>query len=346
MTDDGVVLDHPGLDQRRTKGVFIEGGIEGEFRWAAIATDSPVTQVQCKGAAMISEPHDTTIAFLGTGQMGTPMASRLIANDFNVRAWNRTRGRLKGLIDLGAVEAETPARAADGADIIITMLTDGATVQNVMAGTDGAFTNSKRGVVWLQMGTVGVEWTDRLEQLATESGAPLVDAPVSGSVVPASSGELIILASGPSEARPFANAVFDVIGRDTFWLGAAGAGSRAKLVLNNWLVDLVEMVAETLRISEAFGLDPRVIVEILADAPTRSPYAVAKARSMLDGDFTSNFALKHAVKDAELALEAAHGVHEDLPLTDSLISTWQRAMEDGAGELELSVVYRYVGAST
>jgi 3-hydroxyisobutyrate dehydrogenase len=113
-------------------------------------------------------------------------------------------------------------------------------------------------------------------------------------------------------------------------------------VLNNWLVDLVEMVAETLKISTSLGLDPLVIVEILADAPTGSPYAVAKARSMLDGDYSPNFALKHAVKDVLLALDAANSVNEELPLTASLIATWQRAVADGAGDLDLSVVYRYV----
>ena len=295
---------------------------------------------------MTRTPHDLTIAFLGTGQMGTPMASRLVEADFNVRVWNRSKDRLKGLIDLGAVEALTPAAAADHADVIITMLPDGATVESVMGGTDGAFAAVRHDAVWLQMSTVGVEWIERLQKLATDAGALLVDAPVSGSVAPASTGQLIILSSGPVEARALAKMVFDVLGHETFWLGDAGAGSRAKLVLNNWLVDLVEMVAETLKISQALGLDPRVIIDILSDAPTGSPYAVAKARSMLDGDFTSNFALKHATKDALLALEAARGVHEELPLTASLISTWQRAMDDGAGDLDLSVVYRYVGAST
>lgn len=293
---------------------------------------------------MTKKPHDVTIAFLGTGQMGTPMASRLISADFKVQVWNRSRGHLKGLVDLGAVESATPARAATGADVMITMLPDGATVQSVMTGSDGAFGASNPDVVWLQMGTLGVEWTDRLQRLALQSGVLLVDAPVSGSVVPASTGQLIILASGPSEARPLADLVFDVLGHHTFWLGDAGAGSRAKLVLNNWLVDLVEMVAETLKVTQALGLDPQVIIDILADAPTGSPYAVAKARTMLDGDFTSNFALKHAVKDARLALDAARAVHEELPLTASLISTWQRAMDDGAGDLDLSVIYRYVGA--
>jgi 3-hydroxyisobutyrate dehydrogenase len=287
--------------------------------------------------------HDVTIAFLGTGEMGTPMASRLIKAGFNVRVWNRSKERLKGLVALGGTEAPSPALAAAGVDVVITMLPDGPTVEKVMGGVDGGLSTLKRGSVWIQMGTIGIDWTQRLQELATEAGALFIDAPVSGSVQPASTGQLLILASGPDEARSIAEPVFEAMGRHTFWLGAAGSGSRAKLVLNNWLVDLVEMVAETLKVSRALGLDPRVIVDMLSDAPTGSPYAVAKARSMLDGDFSTNFALKHAVKDALLALDAAHDVGGELPLTESLISTWQRAMEDGAGDLDLSVIYRYVG---
>lgn len=288
--------------------------------------------------------NDVTIAFLGVGQMGTPMASRLISAGFNVRVWNRSKERVKGLVQLGGTEASTPAVAAAGADVVITMLPDGPSIETVMRGAEGALDTQTSGTVWLQMGSIGIEWTERLRKVATEAGVLFVDAPVSGSVAPATAGKLIILASGPEEAQSIAEPIFEVLGSRTFWLGAAGAGTRAKVVLNNWLVDLVEMVVETLRFSEALGLDPRTIVEILADAPTGSPYAVAKARSMLDGDFSPSFALKHAVKDASLALDAARSVDEELPLTASLIATWQRAVTDGAGDLDLSVVYRSAGA--
>ncbi len=288
--------------------------------------------------------NDVTIAFLGVGQMGTPMASRLISAGFNVRVWNRSKERVKGLVQLGGIEASTPAVAAASADVVITMLPDGPTTEAVMQGAESAFATLSSGTVWLQMGTIGIEWTERLRKVATEAGVLFVDAPVSGSVVPATAGQLIMLASGPEEAQSVAEPIFEAMGSHTFWLGGAGAGTRAKLVLNNWLVDLVEMVVETLKFSEALGLDPRAIVEILADAPTGSPYAVTKARDMLDGDFSPNFALKHAMKDALLALDAARSVDEELPLTASLIATWQRAVTDGAGDLDLSVVYRYVGA--
>lgn len=286
--------------------------------------------------------NDVTIAFLGAGQMGTPMAARLIAAGYNVRVWNRSKDRVKGLVQLGGVEAATPAVAAANADVVITMLPDGPTIETVFSGADGAFATLTSDAVWLQMGTIGVEWTERLRKCAAEEGVWFVDAPVSGSVSPASAGRLIILASGPEEARPITEPILQNLGR-IVWLGAAGAGSRAKLVLNNWLVDLVEMVAETLTLSQALGLDPRAIIEILSGAPIGSPYAVAKARSMLDGDYSSNFALKHAVKDALLTLDAARSVDATLPLTESLISAWQRALADGAGDLDLSVIYRYSG---
>lgn len=286
--------------------------------------------------------HDVKVAFLGTGEMGTPMSSRLISAGFDVRVWNRSKERLRTLVLLGGVEALSPAMAVADADVVITMLPDGPTVNEVMSGDVGAYSTLKRGTVWLQMGTIGTEWTERLSGTALGYGALFVDAPVSGSVLPAASGQLLILASGPDEARVAADPVFAAMGRHTFWLGAAGAGSRAKLVLNNWLVDLVEMTAETLKISEALGLDPSVIVDMLADAPTGSPYAVAKARSMLRGDYSTNFALKHALKDALLALDAAQKVGKKLPLTESVISGWQRALADGAGDLDLSVIYRYV----
>jgi 3-hydroxyisobutyrate dehydrogenase len=289
------------------------------------------------------ELNEVTIAFLGVGQMGSPMASRLIEAGFNVRLWNRSRGRVQELVQFGGIEASTPALASAGAQVIVTMLPDGPAIQGVMEGKDGAFTTMSSGVTWLQMGTIGIDWTERFKRASADKGVSFVDAPVSGSVLPATGGRLLILASGPAKSRALAERIFHVLGTHTFWLGEAGAGNRAKLVLNNWLVDLVELTAETLKVSTALGLDPRNIVEILADAPIGSPYAVAKARNMLDGDFTTNFALKHAFKDATLALEAARSVDQELPLTASLMSTWQRAVADGAGDADLSVVYRYVG---
>ena len=281
----------------------------------------------------------TTVAVIGVGRMGRPMAIRLISAGLAVRLWDRSPTSTSGLVDAGAILASSPAEAVAGADVVLTMLVDGQAVYDAMTGPGGALADADSRFVWLQMSTVGIDWTDRLAELAAEHNVSFVDAPVSGSVVPAATGSLLILASGPDELRDLVAPVLDAMGRRTLWLGPAGAGSRTKLVLNNWLVDLVETTAEALRFGRALGLDPELIVDLLEGAPIGSPYAVDKARHMLAGEFAPNFALKHAVKDADLALAAASSAGSDLQVTRGFIDSWHRSMANGQGERDLSVVY-------
>jgi 3-hydroxyisobutyrate dehydrogenase len=275
---------------------------------------------------MTSSPQSsnvTTVAVLGTGSMGTPIARNLIAAGFPVSAWNRTAVRAAPLAGDGARLATTPADAARNADVVLTMLADGAAVQEAMSGPTGALQAMRPGSVWIQMATVGLDWIDRLSDLASEHGIELVDAPVSGSDGPAREAKLIVLASGPDEARARVQPIFDAIGRETLWLGQTGGGTRMKLVLNNWLVAQVEAVAETVALTEALGLDPRLFPQAIDDAPLGSPYAVAKARAMISGDFRPGFALRLAFKDAGLALDAAQELGLRLPLTAALAPRWQ-----------------------
>jgi len=285
----------------------------------------------------------TTVALLGVGRMGAPMAARLVDAGFTVRLWNRSSARVLPLVEAGASGAATPAEAVTGADLVITMLPDGSSVEAVMRGPDGALTATSTGTIWLQMSSVGVEWADRLAAMSADAGVGYVDAPVSGSVGPAETGTLLILASGPDDLQDAVAPVLDVLGRQTVWLGSAGAGSRAKLVLNNWLVDLVESVVEALHFSEALGLDPHLVVDMLDGAPIGSPYAVAKARLMLAGEFAPSFALKHAVKDAGLALEAAEASGTDLRVTASFIEPWRRAVAEGSGDQDVAAAYECLG---
>jgi hypothetical protein len=133
--------------------------------------------------------------------------------------------------------------------------------------------------------------------------------------------------------------VFAALGRSTVWLGAAGAGTSAKLVLNNLLVDLVEVTAEALTFAKGLDLDPAAVVELLGRTPLGSPYTVQKARAMLAGDFRPAFALKHAVKDAGLAVDAARASDTRLALTEALLPSWRSAESDGHADDDLSVVY-------
>jgi 3-hydroxyisobutyrate dehydrogenase len=291
---------------------------------------------------MTSSPQSsnaTTVAVLGTGSMGAPIARNLLAAGFPVSVWNRTAAKAAPLADDGARLAPSPADAAKNADVVLTMLADGAAVEETMSGPAGALEAMRPGSAWIQMATVGVDWIGRLIDLAEEHGVELVDAPVSGSDGPAREAKLIVLASGPDEARPRVQAIFDAIGRETLWLGPTGQGTRMKLVLNNWLVAQVEAVAETVALTEALGLDPHLFPEAIDGAPLGSPYAVAKARLMISGDFSPGFALRLAFKDAGLALDAAQEVGLSLPLTTALEPRWRQAIADGHADDDVSSVF-------
>jgi len=283
-------------------------------------------------------PSTPVIAFLGTGRMGAPMAANLARGGFAVRAWNRTASRAAPLAQDGAVIASSPAEAVQGAGIAITMLADGSATQQAATGPDG-FLAGGPGLIWVQMATIGMDWTARLAATAARHGVTFVDAPVSGSQGPAQAGQLTILASGPDQVRDVLAPVFGTLGRATVWVGPAGHGTRAKLVLNSWLVDLTEATAETLAFARQLGLDPAAIVDVLQSTPLGSPYAAQKAGLMLAGDFTPAFALKHALKDAELAATAASDSGSELTLTRALLPRWRRAAAGGHAEDDLAAIY-------
>ena len=278
------------------------------------------------------------IAFLGTGRMGGPMAANLARAGFGVRAWDRTASHAVTLAEDGATVAASPAEAVKGAGILITMLADGPATDQALRGRDGRL-DIPPGLIWIQMATVGTDWTQRFVNTATRYQVSFFDAPVSGSQGPAQAGQLTILASGPQWLRQAVDPVFAALGRATAWLGPAGHGTRAKLVLNNWLADLTEMTAETLAFARGLHLDPAAIVDLLDSTPLGSPYAVQKARAMLAGDFTPAFALKHALKDADLAAKAAQETGTELTLTDALLPRWRRAAASGHADDDLAAIY-------
>jgi 3-hydroxyisobutyrate dehydrogenase len=185
----------------------------------------------------------TQVAVIGTGIMGAAMASNLIAAGLPTTVWDRSPDATAPLAEAGARVAASARDAVGDAQVVITMLPTADVATSVMfgGGVAGALAD---GAVWAQMGTIGVtataEIAGQLGQL--RPGALFVDAPVSGSKGPAQAGQLLILASGPQQARPVVEPVFSVIGRKTVWLGPAGQGSRMKLAVNAYMSTLIEGV--------------------------------------------------------------------------------------------------------
>jgi 3-hydroxyisobutyrate dehydrogenase len=273
------------------------------------------------------------IAVLGTGIMGSAMARNLARAGHEVHAWNRTRARAEPLAADGVAVDDTAAEAIRDTDVVITMLVDGAAVQAVMEPLASHLGDA----VWSQMSTVGLKAITRLGGLAERAGATMVDAPVLGTKGPAEAGQLTVLASGPPAGRERCRPVYDVIGSRTVELGdAIGTASRMKLVLNSWLVALVEGLAESILLAEGLGLDAREFLEIIDGGALGVPYAKVKGPMMIERSYEPSFSLRNAHKDAVLAIDAAADAGLDLPLLDVVERRMRAAIEAGYGDEDVA----------
>ncbi|NSC21584.1 NAD(P)-dependent oxidoreductase [Streptomyces albus subsp. chlorinus] len=270
-----------------------------------------------------------SVAVLGTGTMGAAMARNLAAAGLDVRAWNRTRSRAEPLAADGVTVADEAADAVRGADAVLTVLYDGPAV---LAAMRAAAPGLAGGTVWMQSSTVGPDGLVPLAGFAQERGLRLVDAPVLGTRAPAEAGELTVLAAGPSSVRPRLAPVLDAVGSRTLWLGEEpGAASRLKLVVNNWVLTLVNGTAETLALAEGLGVAPDDFLGAVAGGPLDSPYLQAKAGLILQGAREASFPLSGARKDAELIARAAQAAGVRLDATPAVAERLRRAEAQGHG---------------
>ena len=287
--------------------------------------------------------ESNVVAVLGTGIMGAAMARNLIDAGMEVRVWNRTREKAEPLAEDGAKVADSPAEAADGADFLLTMLADTDAVEEALS--DGTLDALADDGVWLQMSTVGAEGNERLARLARERGATYVDAPVLGTKQPAEQGQLIVLASGPEGAREKSEPVFEAVGSKTVWLGEAGAGSNLKLVVNSWIVGLLGVLAETISLAKATGVDPAKFLETIEGGPLGLPYAQMKGKMMIEEDFPTSFSAKLARKDAGLVLDAAGAEDLHLTIAEAVAGHFDEAISAGYGEQDMAAIYESVKPS-
>ncbi|HJQ74865.1 MAG TPA: NAD(P)-dependent oxidoreductase [Gaiellaceae bacterium] len=276
----------------------------------------------------------TTVAVLGTGTIGEPIARNLARAGFELRVWNRTREKANPLADDGATVCDTAAEAARGAELVLTVLADAdATAETVEEVEFG------EAAVWVQMATVGVDGAERLAELAQEKGVPFVDAPVLGTRRPAEEGKLVVLAAGPDDALDRCAPVFDAIGQQTRRLGPAPNGSKLKMVTNLWLLAVTEGAAEAIALAEGLGLDPREFLATMEGSQIDTPYLHLKGEAMLERRLDPSFKLKLAEKDASLVLEAADRAGVEARVARAVREAFERGVELGHGDEDMAAVY-------
>ena len=279
------------------------------------------------------------VCMLGAGAMGSAMTARMLERSFDVRVWDRTWEKAEALSGSGANAFRDIEAAVRDADVVITMLADGAAVTSTM---DRALPAMPGGAVWVQMSTIGVEATAQAIALAgRRPDVVFVDAPVSGSIGPARAGTLTILASGPKATVDSLEPLFTALGHKTLWLGDAGAGSRMKLVLNAWLAMLVEGTAEFAVLATALGVTLDRVIECLQGGPLDALMVRTKLAKIGTRAFDPEFSLANAAKDVRLALqaEASGNGGLSLPMLEALDREWRLPLASGFGDQDVSVVY-------
>jgi 3-hydroxyisobutyrate dehydrogenase len=281
------------------------------------------------------------VAVLGIGAMGHGMAASALRAGIPVIAWDRRPEAARDLAERGAKVAASAADAARQASIVVTMVTDADAVISI-ARDHSMLAALAPGAIWAQMSTIGVAGIDRVAALATAERPDviLLDAPVSGSKEPAERGQLTIFASGPGEARSRVTPLFDALGQRTIWVGETGDGTRLKLVNNTWLAFANEAVAASVALAHLLGLATGTVVDALGSAPLVSPWQAAKLQRIAEGEFSPQFALSLALKDVHLALQAAGDGR--LEVLACLADEWQRAVGQGLGEQDLTVVTQVI----
>ncbi len=275
------------------------------------------------------------VTVLGTGIMGAGMAERLLDQGFAVDVWDRTPAAAVTLAERGATAHGQAADAIRTADVVVTMLPTGDAVTDLMLRQNNVAA-MRRGAIWAQMGTIGVEAIENLAAAVEEQrpDVAFVDAPVSGTRDPARNGQLTILGSGPDRARATLEPVFNALGQRVLWLGPAGLGTRLKLVLNTWLAFEVEAAAEASAAANRLGVPYDSLLAAVRGGPLASGTALARLAKMENSDHSPQFPLEWGLKDIDLTADATGP--QAIPVALAIADRWRLLVGQGNGRLDVS----------
>jgi 3-hydroxyisobutyrate dehydrogenase len=279
-----------------------------------------------------------SVALMGLGTMGAGMAANLLKAGFSLTVYNRTRSKAEVFASQGARVADSPAEAAQGATIILSMLADDAASREAWLGERGALAAAQEGAVLVECSTVSPAWISELGARAKQRGLELLDAPVTGSRTQAEAAQLTFLVGGSEAALATATPVLEAMSKEIVHLGPEGSGSKMKL-LNNFLCGVqVASLAEGIAWLERSGLDRDRAIDILKRGAPGSPLLANISARMTSQDYTVNFFLDLMSKDLLYAHEAAAASGVELTTATSARALFEQAAAQGFGEQDMSAV--------
>jgi 3-hydroxyisobutyrate dehydrogenase-like beta-hydroxyacid dehydrogenase len=262
--------------------------------------------------------------------MGQAMATNLVKAGHEVTVWNRTPGKLVE----GAAVAQTPAGAAQGAEVVWLCVSDTDAVETVMFGHDGVEQVLSQGMIIADSSTISPTATVKFAERVGQKGVAWVDAPMTGSKIGAANGTLVFIVGGDEAQVERLKPLFAAMGKKIFRMGDTGKGQATKLAMNLQIALIFEGFAEAITLATKLGVDSQQLVSLIDATMVRSGVVEYKAPFVLQRDFTPNFPLRLMHKDIRLTLEAAKEARVKLPGLETVEEIYEMATEDGHKDLD------------
>ncbi|WP_343523880.1 NAD(P)-dependent oxidoreductase [Pedobacter sp.] len=281
--------------------------------------------------------NTTKIGWIGLGNMGIPMAEQLLKAGYAVTVYNRSKDKETVLKEMGALSAETPKNLVSQTEVIILMVSDDAAIEQIFNGPEGLFSVEISGKVMINMSTVSPAISKEMATLCKEKGAQYLDAPVSGSVKQAETGQLVIMVGGDESAFEPVKPILEKMGKLVVRLGDTGVGNVAKLAINSLLALYTQGLAETVVFANQQGIKTEDLLNLLNNGAIANVFTKIKGDAIIADNYKPAFALKHIVKDLNLA--KAIGLNS--PLAKTTLQTFEAATTR-YGEEDLIAVIKQV----
>ena len=279
----------------------------------------------------------SNLSFIGLGVMGFPMAGHLAEAGHKVTVYNRSSDKTKKWSSIyGGKTAKTPADAAEGADFVMCCVGNDDDLREVTIGANGAFSNIKKGSIFVDHTTVSALVTKELFNLANQMGFDFIDAPISGGQVGAENGLLSIMCGGNQRAFDRARPILEIYSKICKRIGESGAGQKTKMCNQIAIAGLVQGLSEALHFAEKAGLDGRNVVEVISQGAAGSWQMENRFETMLDDYFNHGFAVDWMRKDLKICLEASDQIGASLPVTALVNEFYKDIQKMGGGRWDTS----------
>jgi 3-hydroxyisobutyrate dehydrogenase-like beta-hydroxyacid dehydrogenase len=280
------------------------------------------------------------VAIMGTGVMGTGMGKVLLEKGYAVSCYNRTKANAEELISAGAIYADTPAKAAESADFIISMMWNKEALDSVMNGESGLIAHAKKGQIFIDMSTQLPETATHLAEELGKKGADFLDAPVHGSKGEANSGGLWIMVGGEKNVYEQSLEVLEKLSETIHYMGGHGNGYATKLCGNHLVSTIVAALCESMVLAKKANLDPQEVLSVWMDSDFRSPVVDGIGNSIISRDFAVSFHLRTMVKDTELIRNFSESLEVPVLLSNIVHEINKVGLNKGYGEENASAVVK------